>query len=73
MYSCDQCPTDYVIAVEDDRVTFNTWQDLGTGISEADSYWRSHVWDESENNRFRSAKFCYEHGSIRDMYYSNGI
>lgn len=71
VHSCDRCPTDYLIAVEDGRATLYVWQDLGAGTSAADPYWRSHIWDD-KNNAFNGTKFSYEHGSIRDLYYSCG-
>lgn len=70
-HSCDRCPTDYRIVVKDRRATFYAWQDLGAGISPEDPYWRSHIWDE-ENGLFKGTRFSYEHGSVRDLYYSRG-
>jgi hypothetical protein len=71
VHSCDRCPTDCLIIIRKSRATFYAWQDLGSGTSPMDPYWRSHILD-LKNNQFIGTKFCYKHGSIRDMYYSNG-
>ena len=71
-YSCDRCPTDYSIMITDQSASVSVWHDLGTGASPEDPCWRSHIWTE-ENGHYKSAKFNYEHGSVRELYYSNGI
>lgn len=69
--SCDRCPTDFMISVEDKRAILCVWQDLGAGTSSADPYWRSHIYSK-ENNLFKGTSFSYEHGSVREFYYSRG-
>lgn len=44
VYSCDRCPTDYLVTVQRDRPLIQVWQDFGSGTSPTDPYWRSHVW-----------------------------
>ena len=69
--SCDRCPTDFLISVEDGRAKLCVWQDLGDGTSPADPYWRSHIWN-LENDLYKGTNFSYKHGSVRDLYYSRG-
>lgn len=68
VHSCDLCPTDYMVELQQDQVTFHVWMDLGSGISPTDPYWRSHVWWSKDVAR---AQFIYEHGSIRELYYAH--
>lgn len=70
--SCDRCPTDYLILIRERRATFYAWTDLGSGSSPMDPCWSSHLLDHKTNNQFTGTKFCYEHGSVRDMYYGSG-
>lgn len=69
--SCDRCPTDFLMSIEDGRAILYVWQDLGAGTSSADPYWRSHIRDK-ENGLFKGTSFSYEYGSVRDLYYSRG-
>jgi len=74
-HSCDRCPTDCSIVVQGSRAIFHVWQDLGSGLSPMDPYWLSHINDvinDVENNEFSGTKFCYKHGSVRDLYYGSG-
>ncbi|KAI9870815.1 MAG: hypothetical protein M1830_003773, partial [Pleopsidium flavum] len=72
VHSCDRCPTDYLIKIQGRRAISYVWQDLGSGTSPIVPYWRSHILDYKENNQFNGTEFCYEHGSVRYMYYSSG-
>ena len=65
--SCIKCPTDYIVDVTKGgkEVFIHVWQDLGTGTSLDDPYWKSHLWDVKHNSHYRGEAFDYEHGSIR--------
>lgn len=69
-YSCNQCPSDYEVVVEDDeRLLISIWKDLGSGYTE-DAYWRSHVICAQSNSYFSAPELEYDHGSIKAMYSS---
>lgn len=68
VFSCDRCPTDYLVTAQEDQLTVRLWQDLGTGISPTDPYWRSHVDVKGENDSTHAPRFLYKHGSVRDLY-----
>ncbi len=71
LHSCDRCPTDYRIITDCRGATLYVWQDLGAGTCPADPYWRSHIYGE-DSSRYRGTKFNYQHGSVKDLYYSRG-
>ena len=67
LFSCDRCPTDYSVVVENDEAVLKTWQDLGNGFSVEDPSWQSHLWSY-QNGIPTGLQFNYEHGSISKMY-----
>lgn len=70
-HSCERCPTDYSITVLLGRhVTFDVFQDLGSGFSSTDPYWRSHILGDINSQPGGWTKFDYEHGSVRELYLS---
>lgn len=69
VHSCSQCPTNFTIVFTQGRATFTVWQDLGTGASPEDAYWKSHIWSTS-NSIFCGPSFPYRHGSIRRQFYN---
>jgi hypothetical protein len=54
--------------VETDCITFEVWQDLGSGFAPSDEYWINHIWDIRTRDCWPSSKNSFEHGSIRDLY-----
>lgn len=70
VYSCNRCPTDYSVIVQQNRVTIYVLQDYGSGTFPTDPYWQSH---NPVQNDVYCGTFIYKHGSIRDSYYGNGI
>ena len=69
LFSCDRCPTDYSIMVEDDEAVVKAWHDLGNGFFVKDPSWQSHLYSD-QNGIFKGLQFNYEHGSISTMYES---
>ncbi|KAK0510124.1 hypothetical protein JMJ35_007518 [Cladonia borealis] len=69
LFSCDRCPTDYSVVVEDDEAVLNAWHDLGNGFSVEDPSWQSHLYSD-QNGLSKGLQFNYEHGSISKMYNS---
>lgn len=69
LFSCERCPTDYSVLVEDDEAVVKAWHDLGNGLSAEDPSWRSQLYSR-QNGIFRGLQFNYEHGSISKMYNS---
>ena len=69
--SYDHCPTDFLALIRGLSVMLGVWQDLRTGISPADPYWRSHIWNVKENDQFHGIKFSYKHGSVRDLFFTS--
>lgn len=67
VFSCEHCPTDFMIMFRGKKTTFFLWQDFGTGEDPKDYYSRIQppfgVWAHEH-------KFPHEHGSIREMYYN---
>lgn len=63
--SCDYCPTDISILIEQGKACIVSFSDLGTGESPEDPYWKSHIEYYWKNGRFK-----YDHGSIRGLYTS---
>ncbi|KAL9099923.1 MAG: hypothetical protein Q9163_004637 [Psora crenata] len=65
--SCIKCPTDYTmdVAKSGKEVFIHVWQDLGTGTSPDDPYWKSYILDGYHNSPYVGEAFDYEHGSIR--------
>ena len=68
-FSCDYCPTDFLVWISHNEITFWVWQDLGTGASPEDPFWRSHT--TAAFNDVPSSVFDYEHGSIMKTYLSS--
>ena len=67
LFSCDRCPTDYSVVVEDGEPIVEAWHDLGNGFSVEDPSWQSHLYSD-QNGIFKGSQFKYEHGSISNMY-----
>ncbi|CAD6565711.1 MAG: hypothetical protein ASARMPREDX12_006733 [Alectoria sarmentosa] len=67
LFSCDRCPTDYSVVVEDDEAVLEAWHDLGNGLSVEDPSWQSHLYSD-QNKLLKGLQFNYEHGSISKMY-----
>lgn len=67
LFSCDRCPTDYSLVVEDDEAVLKVWHDLGHGFSIEDPSWQSHLYS-FQNGIFKELQFNYEHGSISMIY-----
>ena len=49
---------------------FYVWQDLGSGLSLEDPFWRSHLHGEGANKDY-STRFEYEHESIYRQVHQN--
>ncbi|MCJ1382014.1 hypothetical protein MMC17_005126 [Xylographa soralifera] len=64
-YSCDTCPTNYSVSIMANQATFSIWQELGTGVSPANPFWRSHTMDSKENNQRNATEYSYRHGNLR--------
>lgn len=69
LFSCDGCPTDYSVVVEDDEAVLEAWHDLGKGFSVEDPSWQSHLYSD-QNGIIEGSQFNYEYGSISEMYNS---
>ncbi|KAF6219181.1 hypothetical protein HO133_005006 [Letharia lupina] len=67
LFSCDRCPTDYSVVVQDGEAVLEAWHDLGNGFSVEDPSWQSHLWSD-QNGLTKGLQFNYEHGSISKMY-----
>jgi hypothetical protein len=69
-HSCDDYPTDYSITIQPESLTFEVWQDLGSGVAPSDELWVDHIWEVSSRKWWERPKIPYVHGSIRDLYNS---
>ena len=68
-FSCEHCPTDFVIQVDKQVARIFAWADLGMGRSPIDEYWQSHICHSGNSRWSKGPKFDYEHRSVRDMYF----